>query len=163
MEREIQVISPGALGNAMQPGQCPPPPAVAFVQNGKLLGGECVEMGTDQLQACQLPPASPRGGKSSSPSLASVPMGSPSYGTSGSPVVPGWSSGSVGAVWLPSPSPSRKYLSGVYGDRAGSGTPSPGAGPGSPVNSVTLQQHRQRPVAAAPFADANLGILAGAV
>lgn len=26
MEREIQVISPGALGNAMQPRQCPPQP-----------------------------------------------------------------------------------------------------------------------------------------
>lgn len=162
MEREIQVISPGALGNAMQPGQCPPPPAAAFVQNGKLLGGGC---GNGHRPAPGMPAA---------PSIAqrwkvleSIPgcgaHGVPQLREQREPSCPRLGSGSVGAVWLPSPSPSGKYLSGVYGDRAGSGTPSPGAGPGSPINSVTLEQHRQRPVAAAPFADANLGILAGAV
>lgn len=97
MEREIQVISPGALGNAMQPGQCPPPPAAAFVQNGKLLGGGVWKWAQTSSRHASCPQHCPEEEKSSSPSLAALPTGSPSYGTSGSPVVPGWAP----AQWVP--------------------------------------------------------------
>lgn len=50
----------------------------------------------------------------------------------------------MGAAWLPSPSPSRKHPCSAYGDRAGPGTPSPGAGPGHPINSMTSPRHQQR-------------------
>lgn len=70
MEREIQVISRGALGNAMQPGQCPrrPPPALCKMGNFWREGG----MGAERLQ---LPPASPRGAKRPSPAPVVLPVG----------------------------------------------------------------------------------------
>lgn len=52
MEREIQAISPGALGNAMQPGQCPP--AAGFVQNGETSAGG---MGTERVPATAAAPS----------------------------------------------------------------------------------------------------------
>lgn len=71
MEREIQVISRGALGNAMQPGQCPrrPPPALCKMGNFWREGGGT---GTERLQ---LPPESPRGAERPSPAPVVLPVG----------------------------------------------------------------------------------------
>lgn len=103
MEREIQVISPGALGNAMQPGQLPPPPSLCKMGN---FGG-----GNGHRPAPG-PPAAP-----SIIRMQKDPKPVPCHGAHGVPWLrDGWelgglgiSSGSVGTMWLPSPSPLGKH------------------------------------------------------
>ena len=102
MEHEIQVISPGALGNAMQPGQCQPPPALCKM--GNFCGG-------NGRRAAPSPPVAPsivQGWKVPEPVHDHDARGVPQLQEQRELGCPGLGSGSVGATWLPSPSPSRK-------------------------------------------------------
>lgn len=159
MEREIQVISPGALGNAMQPGQCPPQPRRLCAKwknfgrgNGTAAGGPSSCPGVESPQEG---PQHPRGPQHpwGSPESMGTPLGHGTHGNLDAPMPSGW------AQRPPSPIPSCKETSPQ--DPRGhcwAWHPLVAHGAEDTENLVASQWHRAPPVEAAPIADANSGI-----
>lgn len=133
MEREIQVISPGALGNAMQPGQCPPQPRRLCAKwknfgrgNGTAAGGPSSCPGVESPQEGPQHPRGPQHPWGSPESMGS-PLGHGTHGNVDAPIHRGGRSGHQ------APSlPARKRPPRTHGDIAGPGTPSLRTGLGTP-------------------------------